>query len=338
MRSVNEDSCDSFVAPDGSRLLIVADGMGGHRGGATASREAVAAVGETFAQRFADGSAPDPGETLVQAIEQANARIHALSRQDPELSGMGTTVVAVLLDRAGRAAIAHVGDSRCYRFRDRRLEPLTIDHSVVAEMLRRGVLTEEEAANHPRRNEILRSVGVLRDVDVELTPLELAPGDWILLCSDGLCGVVSDAEIDAVVASASGPEAAVEDLVRLANDAGGPDNVTVQILAIGPDWRADPDAPPLLAIGRSASARAGSTSGATAPGLGAPRRAGAAPDPMITSLGQLNDDFDGEARLEPPSDFSDPFATRPGAGRVVALLALALAALAAVGWWLVGRR
>ncbi|MFO0688552.1 MAG: Stp1/IreP family PP2C-type Ser/Thr phosphatase [Myxococcota bacterium] len=276
MRSVNEDSCDSFVRPDGARLLVVADGMGGHRGGATASREAVASIGETFERVFEASDTPDPGETLVEAIEQANARIHALARQDPELAGMGTTVVAVLLDRAGRAAIAHVGDSRCYRFRNRRLEPLTTDHSVVAEMLRRGVLTAEEAANHPRRNEILRSVGVLRDVDVELAPLEIAPGDWLLLCSDGLCGVVSDAEIDLVLANASSPEAAVEDLIRLANESGGPDNVTVQILAIGEDWRADPNAPPITAARRAAAGGRTDPGARTSPGgLPAPPRAGA---------------------------------------------------------------
>ncbi|MBK7950775.1 MAG: Stp1/IreP family PP2C-type Ser/Thr phosphatase [Deltaproteobacteria bacterium] len=322
MRSVNEDSCDSYVRPDGARLLVVADGMGGHRGGATASREAVAAIGETFEQRFGDGASPDPGETLVEAIEQANARIHALSRQDPELAGMGTTVVALLLDRAGRAAIAHVGDSRCYRFRDRRLEPLTVDHSVVAEMLRRGVLTAEEAANHPRRNEILRSVGVLRDVDVELTPLELAPGDWILLCSDGLCGVVSDAEIDLVLANASSPEAAVEDLIRLANDSGGPDNVTVQILAVGDDWRADPNAPPLAWSGRAAAGGSGSTSPG---GSGAASvRSGAADDG--TRLGEVG---------APHRSVS----AEPGpARRAVLKRALFLAALAALAWWLLGGR
>lgn len=227
VRGANEDSFDQLVRDDGARLLVVADGMGGHRGGATASREAVAAIGEIFRAPGPD----DPGERLVRAIEHANTRVFSLAQEDPSLAGMGTTVVALLVDADGRAAIAHVGDSRAYRFRNRRLEPLTIDHSVVAEMLRRGVLTAEEAAYHPRRNEILRSVGVLPDVAVETSPLEIAPGDWVLLCSDGLCGVVSEAEIDLALANSPSPRAAVEALVRLANESGGPDNVTVQIFA-----------------------------------------------------------------------------------------------------------
>jgi PPM family protein phosphatase len=231
VRGANEDSFDQFVRDDGARLLVVADGMGGHRGGATASREAVAAIGEIFR---APGPG-DPGERLVRAIEHANARVFSLAQEDPSLAGMGTTVVALLVDADGRAAIAHVGDSRAYRFRNRRLEPLTVDHSVVAEMLRRGVLTAEEAAYHPRRNEILRSVGVLPVVEVETSPLEIAPGDWVLLCSDGLCGVVSEAEIDLALANSASPRAAVEALVRLANESGGPDNVTVQIFALTGD-------------------------------------------------------------------------------------------------------
>jgi protein phosphatase len=161
-----------------------------------------------------------------------------MAREDPGLAGMGTTVVALLLDAAGRAAVAHVGDSRCYRWRGRRLAPLTTDHSVVAEMQRRGVLTAEEAAYHPRRNEILRSVGVLAEVEVELAAVEIAAGDWYLLCSDGLCGVVSDAEIEEVLASETSPDAAARALVALANECGGPDNVTVQILGIPDAWPA----------------------------------------------------------------------------------------------------
>ena len=239
VRSVNEDSCDSFLRSDGTRLLVVADGMGGHRGGAVASREALATIASTFTESTLD-PARDLASLLVRAIERANERVFSLARQDPELAGMGTTVVAFLLDAEGRAAVAHVGDSRAYRLRGGRLEALTSDHSVVAEMLQRGVLTAEEAAFHPRRNEILRSVGVLPDVEVELATVEVAPDDWFLLCSDGLCGVVSDAEIEEVLVHTRSPQAAVTALVDLANDCGGPDNVTVQILAIPPAPKGDP--------------------------------------------------------------------------------------------------
>lgn len=244
VRAANEDNGGSFRRADGARLLVVADGMGGHRGGATASREALATIADAFEAGSAAGTA-DPADALRRAIERANDHIHEKATADPGLAGMGTTVVVFLLDASGRGTVAHVGDSRAYRLRDRRLEALTTDHSVVAEMLRRGALTAEEAAYHPRRNEILRSVGVLENVDVEVGEVALAAGDWILLCSDGLCGVVSDAEIEEVlVAALAAPqplERAAEALVDLANECGGPDNVTVALLALPPDWQARGD-------------------------------------------------------------------------------------------------
>lgn len=309
MRSVNEDSCDSFVGADGARLLVVADGMGGHRGGATASREAVAAIGRVFVERPVE----DPGSTLAQAIDEANAHVFALAQSDPELAGMGTTVVALLVDGAGRAAVAHVGDSRCYRWRSGRLEALTVDHSVVAEMLRRGVLTAEEAAFHPRRNEILRSVGVLPEVESEVAPIGLEPGDWLLLCSDGLCGVVSDAEIELVLARARSAERAVEDLVALANESGGPDNVTVQILAVGAGWRPAGSRPtsPNRSAAPAASPKSGPTPGSAHRGPFAP-----ASDPDAAT---------------PSAPAGSAWRTSPA---WVALLAL----LVALAWWLLGTR
>jgi protein phosphatase len=238
VRSANEDSCDHFDRADGARLLVVADGMGGHRGGATASLTAVATISEVFEQ---DTSSQNE-DMLRRAIEAANARIYALAREDPELEGMGTTVVAFLLDSRRRGSVAHVGDSRAYRYRRGRLEPLTIDHSVVAEMHRRGLISTEEAANHPRRNEILRSVGVLPNVEVEVAAVEISPGDRFVLCSDGLSGVVSDDEIAAIVQS-NPPEEAVDLLVRMANERGGPDNITVQVLLIpASEAEGDPEA------------------------------------------------------------------------------------------------
>jgi len=234
VRAANEDSCGLFDGTGRARLLVVADGMGGHRGGATASQLAVATIGEVFEQQFRQADAADAidGEqTLRRAIEEANRRIFAMSRADPELEGMGTTVVAFLLDERLRGSVAHVGDSRAYRHRRGRLEPLTTDHSVVAEMQQRGLITAEEALFHPRRHEILRSVGVLPAVEIETRQVDLEAGDSILLCSDGLSGVLDDDEIAAVVAGES-PETAVGTLIRLANERGGPDNITVQLLAL----------------------------------------------------------------------------------------------------------
>ena len=238
VRQANEDSCDTFAREDGTRLLVVADGMGGHRGGATASSTTVTAIAEIF---DAEASAR-PSDMLGRAIEAANARVFEMAQQDPELEGMGTTVVAFHLDARGRGTVAHVGDSRAYRYRNGRLEPLTTDHSVVAEMQRRGLLSADEAAVHPRRNEILRSVGVLPDVEVEVAAVDVHPGDRFVLCSDGLSGVVTDDQIAAVV-QAESPEGAVDTLIRMANERGGPDNITVQILSIPADEsRGDPEA------------------------------------------------------------------------------------------------
>lgn len=227
VRTANEDSCDTVERADRTRLLVVADGMGGHQGGATASRTTVATISEFFEQDTANNTE----EMIRSAIASANARVYEMSQQDHELEGMGTTVVAFVLEARHRATVAHVGDSRAYRCRRGQIEALTIDHSVVAEMQRRGLISADEAAIHPRRNEILRSVGVLPEVEVELMSVKVAPGDRFVLCSDGLTGVVSDDEIAAVV-QAETPASAVDVLIQMANERGGPDNITVQVVSI----------------------------------------------------------------------------------------------------------
>lgn len=238
VRTANEDSCEIFSREDGTRLLVVADGMGGAQGGATASQTALAAIGATFAS---DANAR-PEEMLERAIREANTRVYEMARAEPELEGMGTTVVAFHIDARRRGVVAHVGDSRAYRYRRGRLEPLTVDHSVVAEMQRRGLLSADEAEVHPRRNEILRAVGVIPEVEVEIAEVGVAAGDRFVLCSDGLSGVVRDEEIAAIVQSEA-PEAAVDRLIAIANDRGGPDNITVQILSIPADEaEGDPEA------------------------------------------------------------------------------------------------
>jgi protein phosphatase len=227
VRSANEDSCDTSERADGTRLLVVADGMGGHQGGATASRVAVATISEIF-----DQDTSNPIEEMIRrAIATANRRVYEMSLENHELEGMGTTVVAFLLDANRRGTVAHVGDSRAYRCRKGGLEPLTTDHSVVAEMQRRGLISAEEAATHPRRNEILRSVGILPEVVIDVATVGVAPGDRFVLCSDGLSAVLSDAEIAAVV-QAGTPSSAVDALIQMANERGGPDNITVQVLSV----------------------------------------------------------------------------------------------------------
>jgi protein phosphatase len=225
-RASNQDTFGGLVAASGARLLVVADGMGGHAGGATASRLAVETVEE-----FVGRSTGDPAALLQAALEAANRRIHAEARRDPSLAGMGTTGVALLFQSNGGAWVAHVGDSRAYRLRNARLEQLTPDHSLVAELERRGMITAEEARVHPRRNEVLRCIGVDPEVDVDVAPVDVQPGDRYLLCSDGLCGVLGDEEIATELLRAS-PEVAARRLVDVANERGGPDNITVQIARI----------------------------------------------------------------------------------------------------------
>jgi len=225
-RSNNQDHYGEGAAADGARLLVVADGMGGHAGGATASRMAVETV-----RRVVGAAGEASGESLRAALEQANREVHDQARQEAELAGMGTTGVALLFTGDGRGWVANVGDSRAYRLREGELVQITEDHSLVAELQRRGVISEEEALVHPRRNEVLRSLGVEPDVTVDVLELDVRPGDQFLLCSDGLSGVVRDGEI-AEVLRREPPEQAVRTLVDFANERGGPDNVTVQIARI----------------------------------------------------------------------------------------------------------
>jgi len=225
VRDHNEDACGEFEDASGRRLLVVADGMGGHRGGATASRVTVDTIGEVFRSRSAE-----PHTLLHEAVEAANARVHGRSQEDPELRGMGTTAVCLLFSD-GAAWVAHVGDSRAYRLRRGRMEALTSDHSVVGEMQRQGLLSEEDAASHPRRNEILRSVGVEPRVKPDVTHVDVEEGDRFLLCSDGLSGLVRADEMAAVL-QRQPPDQAVRTLVQTALQRGAPDNVTVQVAAV----------------------------------------------------------------------------------------------------------
>jgi protein phosphatase len=227
-RSNNQDCFGELEGPHGTRLLMVADGMGGHAGGATASRVAIETVEQIFR---ASTEAPDA--MLRGALEAANHEVHTQAQNDASLTGMGTTGVALLLPPEGPGWVANVGDSRAYRLRGGRLEQLTLDHSLVAELQRRGMLTEEEALVHPRRNEVLRSLGVEPEVMVDVTEIDVLPGDQFLLCSDGLSGVVSDDEI-AELMQGDVPGGAARRLVDAANAKGGPDNVTVQIARIAP--------------------------------------------------------------------------------------------------------
>ncbi len=234
-RTQNEDSHAVWVPEDESQrarrgvLLVVADGMGGYRAGEVASRLAVETVLGVY--RAADGD--DVAGVLRHALEEANRVVHGESLANPDKGGMGTTCTALVV-RGTEAWVAHVGDSRAYLVRGKGIEQITHDHSLVAQFVRDGQLTPEEARTDPRRNVVTRSLGVgpTVEVDAESVPYALRPGDTFLLCTDGLHGQARDEEL-AESASGRDLERACKDLIALARERGGPDNITVMLARVG---------------------------------------------------------------------------------------------------------
>jgi protein phosphatase len=209
-------------------LFAVADGMGGAQAGELASRIAVEAIGE---QAGARGE-----ERVTTLIREANRRIFARSSEDAAASGMGTTMTAALVGDDGTVTIGHVGDSRAYLLRAGRLDQLTEDHSLVAELVRTGRLSPDEAERHPQRSVITRALGTDPDVDVDIFTVETEAGDLFLLCSDGLTSMVGDDEILSTLEEARDDlEQAARSLIRKANRGGGEDNITVVFFELAED-------------------------------------------------------------------------------------------------------
>ncbi len=227
----------SLGGGDGA-LFLVADGMGGAAGGATASRMAVMFVTEELEDRWSSAASPpsssDLSASLRDAVEGVNQVIHERGLEDQALQGMGTTFTGGLL-AGGSLIIAQVGDSRAYRLRNDELEQLTRDQSVVQEMVEAGAMTPEEARRSPQRNMILQALGTSPRVNVVMSEVETAPGDLFLLCSDGLCGVVPEETIVGTLRDCPELGLACRSLVEQANDAGGPDNITVLLVRVGGD-------------------------------------------------------------------------------------------------------
>jgi serine/threonine protein phosphatase PrpC len=232
VRSENQDfgayttPSEERLSHPGGRLMIVADGMGGHRGGATASRLAA----ETVKAQYLGSETTDVAAALRDALTRANARIFSEAQANPELRGMGTTTSALAV-RAGEGWFAHVGDSRIYRVRNDEIKQLTEDHSLVASMVREGLITPKEAETHPRRNVLQRSLGVAEDVEIDVQgPFDLQEGDTFILCSDGLHGLVKELELRDV--AKLNIDQAADEFVRLALTRGAPDNVTVIVARV----------------------------------------------------------------------------------------------------------
>ncbi|HEY3728585.1 MAG TPA: Stp1/IreP family PP2C-type Ser/Thr phosphatase [Solirubrobacteraceae bacterium] len=331
-RRDNEDS--AFAR---SPLFVVADGMGGAQAGEVASRMAV----EAFQRELSQQGSPE--ERLADRAKDANRRIYEISSSEHERAGMGTTLTAAYLDDAN-LAIAHVGDSRAYLFRDASLSRLTQDHSLVGELVRRGKLTEEQAAEHPQRSIITRALGVDPEVQVDTWTYPARAGDVVLLCSDGLTSMISEEQIAAILSEESDLDQAAERLIAEANEAGGRDNITVVIFRLedaGGESRGDaptvvglepaqtpagePTAPAAsapaasapaardrAASDRAARARPGRTAGATMtappPSAGAPRTAPARSSPRLARTQGRSSRPPGGGRTRRPRRFAKPVA------------------------------
>jgi serine/threonine protein phosphatase PrpC len=280
-RRENEDS--AYVhAP----MFVVADGMGGAQAGEVASRIAI----ETFEQGLPSSGSPEA--RLAKVVRDANHRIYDRSQTEQSRAGMGTTLTAAYLDDAA-LAIAHVGDSRAYLFRDGELRRLTQDHSLVDELVRQGKLTEEQAAEHPQRSIITRALGPEPEVEVDTWSYPVRGGDVMLLCSDGLTSMISEDRVAEIIGSADALQEAADRLIEEANEAGGRDNITV-VLSRFEEVRAEAGADQPTMVGqlsapddkdgeKRASDRSGSSPAAVAVAP-ARERAGAASDRPASRL------------------------------------------------------
>ena len=222
---VREQNEDTFGYRD--NLFIVADGMGGHQAGEVASAIAVESI---LSAEIATTEAEIPS-SLVAAVNKANTAIIAETIKHPEISGMGTTLAIVLL-LPQKAVVAHLGDSRVYHFAQGILTQLTDDHSVVAELVRSGGLSEDEAKNHPQRNLLTRPLGGNNGIDLDINIVPVSTGDKFLLCSDGLTGMVTDDSLKEYLSQNEAPQKIADLLVEAANLNGGVDNITVIVLEV----------------------------------------------------------------------------------------------------------
>jgi serine/threonine protein phosphatase PrpC len=231
VRGNNEDS---YVVDTAHDLYAVADGMGGHRGGEVASRTAIEALRASVAA----------GRPVNEAITRANAAVLERAAGDSELTGMGTTLTALVTAGARQLLVGHVGDSRAYLMHEGVLSRITDDHSLVDELVREGKLTAEQAESHPRRNIVTRALGVDADVEVDLYTVEVEAGDRVVICSDGLTTMVRERDIERLLRTEPDAQRAAEILVDAANRAGGEDNtsiVVVDVLAVDVATPPDPN-------------------------------------------------------------------------------------------------
>ena len=226
-RKLNQDYVYTSEMPVGHlpNLFLVADGMGGHNAGDYASKYTI----ETIVDVVGQSKEGSPVSVFENAIKEANTQIRRKAQEEPELSGMGTTVVAATVS-GNRLCVANVGDSRLYIINDREIKQITRDHSLVEEMVRMGGLKRELARTHPDKNIITRAIGALDDVDVDFFELNLNKDDVILMCSDGLSNMIEDEEIRMIMQGQRDIVEKAESLIKAANNNGGKDNIAVVIV------------------------------------------------------------------------------------------------------------
>lgn len=225
---------DDYYA--GQRVFAVADGLGGHQAGEIASRLAIQYLREL------DGREDHLGQGLEDSIRRANQAIHERAAKDPGTRGMGTTLTAIAVEDGG-AHLAHVGDSRCYLLRDGEISQLSRDHTLVARMVADGKITPEQAETHPQRSILTRALGAEPEIDIDTLEIALAPGDRLLLCSDGLSSVVPEEEIVRLLGATEDLDALCARLVEEANGRGGPDNITVLVVEVPREAELPPPRP-----------------------------------------------------------------------------------------------
>lgn len=224
-RKENQDNF--YLSPD-QKLMVVADGMGGMKGGSRASRITVDTVAELWntAPPFSDES-PVLLDWLADAAYKANEAVFQAAAADPAVKDMGTTIVAAIHSRDGNLNIVHVGDSRAYMVRDEKAKVLTTDHSIVMEMLAKGKMSEDQLKASPFKHYLSRCIGHKKVVEADKTPVAIKPGDWIILASDGLSAVLKDHEIGEIASTCDSAQEVCNDLLSETLARGAPDNVTI---------------------------------------------------------------------------------------------------------------
>lgn len=229
---VRQNNEDSLLVLDGIHpdicVLAVADGMGGHNAGEVASSMAIQGIKDYFMERLNNDEFIFQEKQVDTIIKKINTDIFVKSKSSPDLNGMGTTLTMMIYEKK-KIYIAHIGDSRLYKINNKEMKQITQDHSLVAQLVRNGEITQEEALKHPQKNIITRALGTEEDILIDSYSLSYHTGDIILLCTDGLTNSISDREIEKIIKSNANFQLAVEKLIEKSNENGGKDNTTAII-------------------------------------------------------------------------------------------------------------